>query len=206
MEDQPLDRQKFKLLPPSEREYVELSQEELKKRYKNPESTVLQYNNRIKYRVINAITEIAWLCDRLPEDRLKKIFLDELMEPLFKLQEKALRAFGYPLGEEYEVEVELASGEKVKAKRGKGIDTWKHRRLETHMDAEIDALTFNSSERDILKRYIRRPDELVELLEDLWENQVFLLASEYSKGQITDEEYTERLNSLKSKLRERKEL
>lgn len=206
MEDQPLDRQKFKLLPPSEREYVELSQEELKKRYKNPESTVLQYNNRIKYRVINAITEIAWLCDRLPEDRLKKIFLDELVESLFKTQEKALIAFGYPLGEGYEVEVKLASGEIVKAKRGKGTDTWKHRRLVTHMDAEIDALTFNSSEREILKRYIRCPDELVELLEDLWESQVFLLASEYSKGQITDEEYTERLNSLKSKLRERKEL
>lgn len=84
---EPLERQQFKLLPPSERKYVELSFG--KSEEYNP-NTVLQYNNRIKYRAINAIKEIAWLCDNLPKDQLKKIFSDDRIEELFKINKKAL--------------------------------------------------------------------------------------------------------------------
>ncbi len=84
MKKSPLERQQFKLLPPSEKEYLELSQEEIKTRYKNPESTILQYNNRIKYRIINAIKEIAWIFEKLPEPILRKIFTVEFKEDMTK--------------------------------------------------------------------------------------------------------------------------
>ncbi len=86
MEDSPAEKQQFKLLPPSEREYVELSSEKSKEYNKN---TILQYNNRIRYRAVNAIKETAWLCDKLPEDQLMKIFTDELLDDIYKISEKA---------------------------------------------------------------------------------------------------------------------
>lgn len=87
----PTERQQYKLLPPSEKDFVEFSYDKSKEY--NP-NTILQYNNRIKYRVTNAITEIAWLCEKLPKEQLKKVFSDEQIEDLLKITEKALKING----------------------------------------------------------------------------------------------------------------
>lgn len=85
----PLDREEFKLLSVNERRFIE-NPTDLLKDHKSPDAMARQYNNRIKYRAINAITEVASLCAKLPEDRLKKILTDDRIIDIIKIFEKAL--------------------------------------------------------------------------------------------------------------------
>jgi hypothetical protein len=98
----PLDREEFKLLSGNERKFIE-NPTDLLKDYKSPDAMARQYNNRIKYRVINAIIEIAWLCDKLPEDRIEKIFSDDRIEDIFKITEKALDVADWKLSASLEI-------------------------------------------------------------------------------------------------------
>lgn len=194
--------QQYMLLSGGEREYVEMTEEQINEKYKRPDLARRQFSIRIKHRAINAIAEIAWLCDKLPEDELKKIFSNESVESTFKIQEKALAVSEYTLGEEYEAEVKLSSGETVKVKRGKGYNAGNCWRLEEHIGKEIDALVFNTGGRKILKKYLRVPDDLIYLLNDLWKREHRILELEYNHKLITTEEYSKRLKALHDKLGE----
>jgi len=85
----PLTHEEFKMLTENERLFV-MNPTDLLKNYKSCDAMKRQYNYSIKHRTINAIREIAWLCNLLSEDRLKKIFSDDQIEDLFKITEKAL--------------------------------------------------------------------------------------------------------------------
>ena len=84
----PHEEQKYKLLPPKEKVFVEETAENSKEFNKN---TIQQYNSRIKYRAINAIKEISWLCEKLSENRLKKIFSLDLIPDVLRITEIALK-------------------------------------------------------------------------------------------------------------------
>ncbi len=87
--ESPLDREEFKLITPNERKFIENPTDFIKE-YKSPDAMSRQYNNRIKYRAINAIRELAWLCDKLAENQLNKIFSEEHIRDIFKILDKAL--------------------------------------------------------------------------------------------------------------------
>jgi len=82
--------QQYKLLSKGERGYIEMTDDELNQKYKRPDLARRQYLTRIKYRVRNAIKEIAWLCKKLPDSQLEKIFHDEYIDCLFNISQKAL--------------------------------------------------------------------------------------------------------------------
>lgn len=84
------DDQRYKLLSEGERRFLEIPESELEVHYKRPDLAKKQFLLKIKYRAINAIKEIVWLCDKLHENQLKKIFTDDRIEELFKISEKAL--------------------------------------------------------------------------------------------------------------------
>jgi hypothetical protein len=91
MEDTKIeDDQRYKLLSEGERKFLEIPESELDIHYKRPDLAKKQFLLKIKWRAKNAIKEIYWLCDKLPDDRLKKIFSDDRIEDLFKITEKAL--------------------------------------------------------------------------------------------------------------------
>ncbi len=85
MVDTPQERQQFKLLTPREQEYASSRNEKVYN-----QNTVWQYDSRIRYRVVNAIEEIACLCDTLPEKQLRKIFSNARVMDLLKITEKSL--------------------------------------------------------------------------------------------------------------------
>lgn len=82
--------QRYKLLSEGERRFLELPESELEAHYKRPDLAKKQFLLKIKYRATNAIKEIAWLCDKLPQDQLKKIVSDDRIMDLFKITEKTL--------------------------------------------------------------------------------------------------------------------
>lgn len=84
-----MNRNEFKFLTPNERQFIEKN-EDLLKKYKNPEAMARQYNNRIKYRTINAIFDLSFVVKKLPEEQLQKIFSNELFKELFTITEKAV--------------------------------------------------------------------------------------------------------------------
>jgi hypothetical protein len=85
----PLDREEFKLLSRNEHKFIE-NPTGLLKNYKSPDAMARQFNNLIKYRTTNAIIETAWMCEKLHDDQLKKIFTDDRIHELFKITETAL--------------------------------------------------------------------------------------------------------------------
>lgn len=160
-----------------------------------------QYDFQIRRKVEEAMSDFLLLISSHSEDQLEKIFTDEIVEAIFKLREKAMATW-YLKGIEYEVEVKLKSGEIVRVKRGGEIgkiDTRKRGLIEEQADADIDALVVDPIQRKMLKKSIRCPDELIDFLESSLDSQLFQLSSDYSKGQITEEEYTERLKAIRTK-------
>ena len=91
------DDQRYKLLSEGERRFIEIPESELGVHYKRPDLAKKQFLLKIRYRTVNAIKEIVWLCDKLPENQLKKIFTDNHIEELFKISEKALDAADWKL-------------------------------------------------------------------------------------------------------------
>lgn len=91
------DDQRYKLLSEGERRFIEIPESELGVHYKRPDLAKKQFLLKIRYRTVNAIKEILWLCDKLPENQLKKIFTDNHIEELFKISEKALDAADWKL-------------------------------------------------------------------------------------------------------------
>lgn len=91
------DDQRYKLLSEGERRFIEIPESELGVHYKRPDLAKKQFLLKIRYRTVNAIKEILWLCDKLPENKLKKIFTDNHIEELFKISEKALDAADWKL-------------------------------------------------------------------------------------------------------------
>lgn len=106
----PLDREEFKLLSGNERKFIE-NPTELLKNYKSPDAMARQYNNQIKYRTTNAIIETAQICEKLPSDRLQKIFSDERLEDLLKITETALNAANWRTFESFEFLLKIEGGD-----------------------------------------------------------------------------------------------
>jgi hypothetical protein len=87
--ESPLTHADFKMLTENECLFVD-DPADLLKKYKSSAAMKRQYNYTITHRTINAIKETAWLCDKLHDDQLRKIFSDDCIEDLFKITEKAL--------------------------------------------------------------------------------------------------------------------
>jgi hypothetical protein len=85
-----LNREEFKMLTENERKFVE-KPDDLLKKYKSSDAMKRQYSHSIKYRTIKALKEIAWLCDKLTEDKLKKIFTPDLIPDVLRITEIALK-------------------------------------------------------------------------------------------------------------------
>lgn len=86
--------QRYKLLSDGERRFLEIPESELSSHYKRPDLAKNQFLMKIRYRAINAIIEIAWLCDKLPKDQLQKIFLDNnCVEELIKTMLEAIECY-----------------------------------------------------------------------------------------------------------------
>ena len=84
----PFDREEFKLITKNERQFIKSPKDFLGK-YADPNAMSRQYNNRIKYRSINAVNDLLFISEKLPEKRLQKIFTDDQIEQLFKVTLKA---------------------------------------------------------------------------------------------------------------------
>lgn len=97
------DDQRYKLLSEGERRFLEIPESELETCYKRPDLAKKQFLLKIKHRAINALKEIAWLCDKLHENQLKKIFSDDRIIELFKINEKALDVADWRLSASHKI-------------------------------------------------------------------------------------------------------
>lgn len=88
--ESPLNRDEFKIITPNERSFIE-NPKEFVNRYKNPDAMARQYNNRIKYRSINAILDLLFITENLSDDQNQKIFNDDLIDNLFGITLKAIK-------------------------------------------------------------------------------------------------------------------
>lgn len=86
--------QRYKLLSDGERKFLKIPESELELHYKRPDLAKKQFLLKIKHRAINAIKELADLCDKLPEEEMRKIVTEDGIKDIFKISEKALEIAG----------------------------------------------------------------------------------------------------------------
>jgi len=157
-----------------------------------------QYDFQIREKVKEALDDFNLLLSSHSEDQLKKIFSDESIDNLFKIQEKAIAVSDYPLVEGgYNLETTF-----VRDGRLFEYDEKKLERFFMHIDTEIDAIAHNQPERNFLKTAIRNPGDSLQDFAVLQELGKDHLKSEYDRKSITAEEYIKRREILDSKLKE----